>query len=330
MVHIYPPPCSRWCLCSILCTRLPANRFVLRAPKGGEARALSPVLCNDSNYIKEIRLGYGGLYVLPQWSNAVFQLIWTCRQFMPLLIYCSGGCAMSRFVIVSFAFLGWGFYEISGGADFVAPERPPEQLAEVSTTSAPLATTSPVTNKFQRSAKIRAASLVPAPVLQPATTAQPAAGSRPGADPAHRQTVALDKIAAAGANLQSSSSAFAPSAETGLLHMDHIQGGLIAMSNRQDIQGGTGGLALNTGLAGAEPAQPVAPAESYLDIREIRASRVNMRQGPGTIYPVTARLLAGDEVLIVEDNGTGWLQLRTRIGNKIGWVAASLVSKKRS
>lgn len=224
---------------------------------------------------------------------------------------------MSRFVIVSFAFLGWGFYEISGGADFVAPERPPEQLAEVSTTSAPLETTPPATNKFQRSAKIRAASLVPAPVLQPAATA-------------HRQTVALEKIAAAGANLQSSSSAFAPSAETGLLHMDHIQGGLIAMSNRQDIQGGTGGLALNTGLAGTEPAQPVAPAESYLDIREIRASRVNMRQGPGTIYPVTARLLAGDEVLIVEDNGTGWLQLRTRIGNKIGWVAASLVSKKRS
>ena len=55
-----------------------------------------------------------------------------------------------------------------------------------------------------------------------------------------------------------------------------------------------------------------------------------MRQGPGTIYPVMGRLLAGDKVLVIEDSGTGWLHLRTQKGNKIGWVAASLVSKKAS
>ncbi len=236
---------------------------------------------------------------------------------------------MSRFVIVSFAFLGWGFYEISGGADFVAPERPREQQAaasdiRVSPTAAD--------NKFQRSAKIRAASLVTTPVLQQATVtpALSAANSRPAADPERRRAVALQNIAAAGNSLQSSTTAFAPSAETGLLHMDNIEGGLAAMSNRP-IEGlGSGGLVLNAGLSDTAPAQAEVSPESYLDIREIRASRVNMRQGPGTIYPVIGRLLAGDEVLVVEDSGTGWLQLRTKNDQRVGWVAASLVSKKRS
>ncbi|MEQ3672078.1 SH3 domain-containing protein [Pseudophaeobacter sp.] len=247
---------------------------------------------------------------------------------------------MSRLVIVSFAFLGWGFYEFSGGGDFVAPERPPENLLEITSTSATLDTPTPAASTFQRSAKIRAATLVTAPVLQPglqqatASPSQSEPNSRPRPDPAHRQAVALDKIASAGASLHSSASAFAPTAETGLLHMDNIQGGLAAMTTRPaaggNLGGTNGGVVLNTGLTGAEPAQPLIPVESYLDIREIRASRVNMRQGPGTIYPVTARLLAGDEVLIMEDSGTGWLQLRNRAGTKVGWVAASLVSKKRS
>jgi len=29
-----------------------------------------------------------------------------------------GGCAMWRFMLVTFVFLGWGFYEMSGGADY--------------------------------------------------------------------------------------------------------------------------------------------------------------------------------------------------------------------
>lgn len=239
---------------------------------------------------------------------------------------------MSRLVIVSFAFMGWGFYELSGGRDFVAPERPPQQQVAATTPAAMPTQPTAADSKFQRSAKIRAASLVTTPVLQPTSTGaeHPVITPRPAADPAHRRAVALEKIASAGNSLQSSGTAFAPGAETGLLQMDNIQGGLVAMTNRPTSGTGSGGLVLNTGLSAADPTPPAPPAESYLDIRQIRASRVNMRQGPGTIYPVIGRLLAGDEVLVVEDSGTGWLQLRTQNGQKIGWVAASLVSKKRS
>ncbi len=234
---------------------------------------------------------------------------------------------MSRFVIVSFAILGWGFYELSGGRDFTAPERPvPEGHVEATHQQAQLSTSPPVTTttKFQRTAKVRAASLVDTQLIQ--TDPAP----RPAADPESRQAIALAKIAqaqiaSAGVALQGTGTAFAPSAETGTLQLNSIQGGLAAMTT----QFGSDGLAQNVGLTSPE-ATPAASSESYLDIREIRASRVNMRQGPGTIYPVMSRLLAGDEVLILEDSGTGWLQLRSRKGNKIGWVAASLVSKKRS
>jgi hypothetical protein len=269
--------------------------------------------------------------MLPLWSNAVFQLYWACRHSLPLLNLLPGGCAMSRFVIVSFAILGWGFYELSGGRDFTAPERPTlEPHAEATRQQAQLSTSPPVTTttKFQRAAKVRAASLVDKQLIQ--TDPAP----RPAADPESRQAIALAKIAqaqiaSAGAALQGTGTgigtAFAPGAETGMLQLNSIQGGLAAMTT----QFGSDGLAQNVGLTPPE-VTPAAASESYLDIREIRASRVNMRQGPGTIYPVMARLLAGDEVLILEDSGTGWLQLRSRKGNKIGWVAASLVSKKRS
>ncbi len=256
--------------------------------------------------------------MLPQWSNVVFQLNWTCRHLLPLLNLLSGGCAMSRFVIVSFAVLGWGFYELSGGRDFTAPEPPVEasrQQAQV-LTQPPVSTTI----KFQRTAKVRAASLVGTQLIQPD------AAPRPAADPKSRQAIALAKIASAGAALQGTGATFAPAADTGTLHLNSIQGGLAAMTT----QFGSDGLTHNASLTSAETTAPAANSESYLDIRQIRASRVNIRQGPGTIYPVMARLLAGDEVLILEDSGTGWLQLRTRTGNKVGWVAASLVSKKRS
>lgn len=226
---------------------------------------------------------------------------------------------MSRFVIVSFAVLGWGFYEMSGGRDFTAPirpvEAPPQQQAQAETP--PQVTT---TTKFQRSAKVRAASLVDTQLIQTAAT------PRPAADPESRQAIALAKIAAAGAALHNTESAFAAGAGTGTLQLNSIQGGLAAMTT----QFGSEGLAHNASLTTTEATPPEADPASYLDIREIRASRVNMRQGPGTIYPVMARLLAGDEVLIIEDSGTGWLQLRSRTGDKVGWVAASLVSKKRS
>ena len=242
---------------------------------------------------------------------------------------------MSRFVMVSFAFLGWGFFELSGGLDFTPLNRPTDEPLQIAQQTAAVPTAE--ATKFRQSAKQRAAALVGSKVLQEAPT--PAVISqRPAADPSHRQTIALAKIVSAGATLQDSRNAFATGDAVGTtarpLQLDVIQGGLVALTANYDRETNTS--TQNTGaqtasLAGLDTTGNTnAGSEDYLDLRQIRASRVNMRQGPGTIYPVLARLLAGDEVLVIEDSGTGWLQLRTKKGNKVGWVAASLVGKKRS
>ena len=226
---------------------------------------------------------------------------------------------MSRFVVVSFAFLGWGFYEMSGGRDFAPPERPVETARAATPAATPAFDAEEATAKFQRSAQLRAASLT----VNHQTEENSA--TRPTANPQLRQAVALSQIANVGPSLQDSSSAFSTGNTTGL-RLTSLEGGLAAITTDAD----PGDLAQNVSLAGLDQAEPAPTPESYLDIRQIRASRVNMRQGPGTIYPVLTRLLSGDKVIVIEDSGTGWLQLRTEDGNKVGWVAASLVSRKRS
>ncbi|UWQ83802.1 SH3 domain-containing protein [Leisingera caerulea] len=211
---------------------------------------------------------------------------------------------MSRFVMLSFAFLGWGFYELSGGSDFEPPQRPEPVAAAKTGTSAP----EPV--------RITAASLTAQPVLT--RRSQAATPRRPKADPALRQRVAAAQLASASGVLASTQAAFSAGSGGGTLQLASLDGGLAAITATPAAQTAA------VSDAAAEPAP-----EPVIDRRRIRASRVNMRQGPGTSYPVLTRLLAGDEVIVIEDSGTGWLHLRAPKKGIVGWIAASLVSKKR-
>ncbi len=94
---------------------------------------------------------------------------------------------------------------------------------------------------------------------------------------------------------------------------------------------------LEQGLAGLSepfvsfgPDTEATPPQDTADIRTVRASRVNMRQGPNTSYPILARLLAGDQVDVLQDDNTGWALLRINKTDQVGWVATSLLSPKGS
>ncbi len=67
--------------------------------------------------------------------------------------------------------------------------------------------------------------------------------------------------------------------------------------------------------------------EPEKDIREISGTRVNMRDGPGTIYPIIAKAAIGQRVEVLGDSGTGWLRLRLFPDQRVGWISASLVRK---
>lgn len=78
-----------------------------------------------------------------------------------------------------------------------------------------------------------------------------------------------------------------------------------------------------------QSAEQVAQAKPKNDIRKVKGNRVNLRQGPGTNYPIIARLNGGYKVEILSDPGNGWLRLRTSEDKRIGWISATLVTKAK-
>lgn len=231
---------------------------------------------------------------------------------------------MSRFVLVSFAFLGWGFYELSGGADF-EPRKERSDALEI----AKAALTAPDESR-QGSSSSRASedakALIRNVTFRAATSTQEAERPvRPAADPQLRSRVALRQITQARLAIGDSTNVFpAVAAEGAPLQLASLEGGLATL---QPASAGADAQNDSPEPAGTALTEPQPEPEQ--DIRQIRASRVNMRQGPGTNYPVITRLLGGDEVIVFEDSGTGWLHLRAPGKGKVGWIAASLVSKKR-
>ncbi|MBY6140652.1 SH3 domain-containing protein [Leisingera daeponensis] len=231
---------------------------------------------------------------------------------------------MSRFIFVSFAFLGWGFYELSGGADFEPRKERPDtlEIAKAAFAAPDEARQGSRSSRASEDAK----SLIRNVTFRPADSTQQAERPvRPAADPQLRSRVALRQITQARLAIGDSGNVFpAVADQSAQLQLASLEGGISGIQ--------TASAGLETQSDAAEPAGEALAEpqpEPEKDVRRIRASRVNMRQGPGTNYPVIARLLGGDEVIVFEDSGTGWLHLRAPGKGKVGWIAASLVSKKR-
>jgi len=83
----------------------------------------------------------------------------------------------------------------------------------------------------------------------------------------------------------------------------------------------------------AEPVEPettVAVEEEPVDIRSVKGSRVNMRNGPSTNYNVIVRLTRGTQVRILQEPGNGWVKLKVEDTGRIGWMAARLLTPAQS
>lgn len=70
----------------------------------------------------------------------------------------------------------------------------------------------------------------------------------------------------------------------------------------------------------------LAQIASTKDLREVTATRVNVRGGPGTEYGVVSKLARGDAVEVIEDAGNGWVRMRPLDGSPEGWMADFLLS----
>ena len=217
---------------------------------------------------------------------------------------------MSRFLVVSFAGLALAFYELSGGADFSPPERP-----QTGTTSARVAAASDRGRIVSRPAETQLASPVLTPYSAPAVI-KTATGNR--ADTASDTPTGSD-AAVINISLREPASVVSLPQPISLnlpvtgLRIGSIEGGLGAITTDEP-----------------QPVAAVATPEPIGDMRKIRASRANVRLGPGTRFPVLMQLLAGDKVRVLNDDPSGWSLLENPKTGQVGWIAASLLSAKQS
>jgi hypothetical protein len=213
--------------------------------------------------------------------------------------------AAMRLILVTFAALGWTFYVMSGGPDFEPRGMRDAQQERVAVAAKPAARVVESTPTVK-----------PAPVekLVIRTTIVPENAVPPTVEPAPRlgeeETKALLSQVAAG--LKANPSLF--NDENVTLTLASLEQGVVSMEQ----------VATDAELPTVDLA---APAEPPKDIREISGTRVNMRDGPGTIYPIIGKARIGQQVEVLSESGTGWLRLRVLPGQQVGWISASLVRK---
>jgi len=216
---------------------------------------------------------------------------------------------MWRFILVTFAFLGWSFYELSGGADYT-PRTNSIQARALLDDVRPAAR--PVRAHVTQVAGTGGIAPAVEPVAQDTAPRKAAPGIEPGLEPGPQSLVTLasanaDTLAAPAIGLPVITAQPAEAAVTAAVAQTEIAG--------LTLRGLSDPIRLDT-----------APTDRPDDIRSISGSAVNMRAGPGTQYDRIARLVRGDEVAVLQDPGNGWLKLRVVETGRVGWMADSLVT----
>lgn len=220
---------------------------------------------------------------------------------------------MKRLIIVTFAMLGWAFYVMSGGPDFEprgVRAKAPERVADATEPAAKPLVPAKTDQLVTRSAIRLAKPLAPAPEPAPKEISK---------ELSKEETKAL--LAQVAAGLKSDLLLF-DDPETTFTVVNDTEATFTLASLEQ---GAT--LKQVSVTDESEVAQTPLVEEPKKDIREVSGTRVNMRDGPGTIYPVISKVSIGKKVEVLDDSGTGWLRLRVLPEQQVGWISASLVRK---
>ena len=210
---------------------------------------------------------------------------------------------MTRFIIISFVFLAFAFYELSGGADFDAEKTRLARIdapAEVIQTSldrdvADASVATPVSAPLPENVTRVSLNLETVnDILRPTSTLQTKpAVKRPAPTPEATEAVSEE----------------APTIILPSLLVDRPVITPVDFGDDSSVQ--------------TVAATPTASGE----VRQVTGSSVNVRGGPGTDFSVVDRLVRGDQVEILQDPGNGWVQLRAVGGDTVGWMADFLLSE---
>ena len=203
---------------------------------------------------------------------------------------------MWKLFIVSFGVLGWGYYELSGGADW----RPISEL----------------TAQQREALGLREA---PDETVLAAAEEESPQVTRAAESPA---TVQLATLTAPEAEPLAPEPVSAPIEGFRDAEVEQDVAEVIAAVNAQpgeNVSEEISGDALTEESSAATP-------DPALDLRFVTGSRVNMRSGPGTNHGVLNTLVEGDEVEALEELDNGWVHLRVVETGQEGYMAGRLLS----
>ena len=202
---------------------------------------------------------------------------------------------MWRFIVMTFVFLGWSFYTLSGGADYQPREgsRQADSLKVRAAAEAQVAQT-PIEPS-------RAATEAVAVPPSPTDRAEGAAATTAPAIPADPLPPHAQSAPVLQANI----------ADTGLANLT------LAKPAHPPQMAALIPASLNT---------VSEPEQQLRDLRRITGDSVNMRAGPGTDFGILSRVTRDTEVEVMETFENGWLRIRVLDNNRVGWVSSRLVT----
>lgn len=229
-------------------------------------------------------------------------LRWRGEFSAKLRLKCFWGFTMKKFILLSFGFLGWAFYEMSGGADF---EPASERMARLN----PVADTAVIAEAEEPTETIVAA------VADTFVDTDP-----PLASSVTRVSLNLTSLEDVLTQTDTAN-AVADLAGQDDIGVPVNAGYLTSSTDTPAIIPSL--IAPNDGQT-AELASLITSSDSG-DVRTVSANRVNVRGGPGTDFGVVTKLARGDSVEILQDNGDGWVKMRTLNGGPEGWMADFLL-----
>ena len=194
---------------------------------------------------------------------------------------------MGRFILISFGFMAWAFYEMSGGADF-----------------------DPIAHRTATVQARMEASGQPAPW-------EIAEAETPEAEP---------EVTRASLNLSTLDEVLTEdTAQPDAPSIQPAQAGVIKASLNTSQSNETS-IVLPSLIEKTPQPASVTVDDAPADICAVSGNIVNVRGGPGTSYSVVNQLDRGDEVEILQDPGNGWVELRPVAGGEAGWMADFLLT----
>lgn len=222
---------------------------------------------------------------------------------------------VKRFVVLSFIFLGLGFYELSGGGDFDPQE------ARAAAVDARIARAAEKTGTL--------VAAVSRPSAETAERAVPPAASpddtvtRTQLDLVSFEAVAADTAAASQISEAAASASAAPETPIAeLATQAALEDEPLSLASLETPVAAPSGIQ----FSGSTQVAASTPTTGFSDIRSVKGDLVNMRSGPGTDYDVVDQLPQATRVEVISSNGNGWVELRRLDSSETGWIAEFLLT----